>query len=272
MTVSRLAHLLLFALLGGLTGCGMFGGGSAKPPAWLARPAEHPACDDAMLCGVGTSQLTGIDAVEQARRSGLQEVAASILVDVQGEIVAATRSVLENGDASWSEDLAETITLRADAELPAARVLETYENPATGETAVLVGVPRLALVDKWLPELESAVGQADELLRQADVSGDADPIQSLKLLTRAQSTVTSVWVLANKLRVVANRTSAAGRIAAPWNRASQLVGTLASEITRHAGSLRLEIVSGDGQRGRIRGHLPALLLVQASRRAADGSW
>lgn len=272
MTASRLAHLFLFALLVGLPGCGLFGGGSTRPPAWLARPAEHPACDDALLCGVGTSSAPGLDAVEQARRAGLQEVAASILVDLQGEIVAATRSVLDDGDASWSEDLAETITLRADAELPAARVLETWEHADTGETAVLVGVPRLALVDKWLPELESAVGEADELLRQADAAGDAQPVEALERLARAQSTVNSVWVLANKLRVVANRTSAAGRIAAPWNRASDLVATLASEIARRAGSLRLEIISGDGQRGRIRGHLPAPLLVQASRRAADGSW
>ncbi|GJM22919.1 MAG: hypothetical protein DHS20C15_28340 [Planctomycetota bacterium] len=274
MTVRHVAHLLIVAAATLPAGCGLLGGDAAPaaPPAWLAQPAQHPACDDALLCGVGTSQLRGTAAIEQARRGGLQQISASILVDVQSEIVAATRSVLENGEAQWTEDLAENITLRSDSELPAARVIETYENPVNGDTAVLVGVPRLALVDKWLPELESAVGQADELVRQATAAGDTDPIQALTMLTEAQRTVNSVWVLANKLRVVANRTSASGRIAGPFNRTSSLVGSLASEITRHASSMRLTIVSGDGQRGRIRGHLPAPLLVEATLRNAEGEW
>lgn len=277
MTPSRRFQLLCALLLGGLlAACG----GPGKPvrptadeePAWVLRPESHPgARGGEYLVALGSASGRGAAARESAYRKGLQEVAASILVDVKSTVVSSTTSLLTKSQANWSERLVEDIRLGAEAELPGAETLDTFEQSSPAATILLVGVPRRELVDLWLPQLDAALGSARELARAAETEASGDVPRRLLALAQAQAVVADTWILANKLRVVATRTPQAPRVAASWNEIAGLMTSLSSDVTQLASQVRLSTVRGDGQEGRVRGRLAKSLVVRAEHVAPDGT-
>jgi len=242
----------------------------AGRPTWVDEPFRHPRCAQA-LCGVGGAK--GMD--EEARRLSLtramDDIIGSILVDVSSTIDIDTRTRRENDEVFWSEEIGEQVRLTMGEELPGVTTLERWTDPDRGETYTLAAVDRSIMLDQYLPPVLQAVHQSRALLDDADARETTDPGQAIRNTLQAYEALSSAYGDAVKARVVAARSVLEPRAQQAHAETSQLLADVSSRLARLSGSIRIQKVSGDGQRGVVGGALAQPLVARLLHRGAGGT-
>ncbi|MFT7465457.1 MAG: hypothetical protein ACI9EF_003824 [Pseudohongiellaceae bacterium] len=269
MTRSALLILLILLLLAVVPTCASTDGAglsgdsasrSASAPSWVLTPYQHPQVRrSSHMAGVGYAPGTSGAAREIAVQKALTDVTQTILSAIRSTVTVETNQRRENEDVSWTEELSQTIRLDSAADLPGYEVLDSWVDESNGETVVLVTVSRELTCSTLMPKVEQALTEAQEFLNTPADFSSSNPAQALFAALQAYGAVSERMLDATKAQVVADHSPLQPRAAANFRRATSLLDEASLRLANLAGAIRIDKVSGDGQRSAVRGSLPQRL-------------
>ncbi len=264
---SALLSLLLLAL----PACLSTGAGAL--PAWVDAPTEHPGCSRRdVLCAVGIASGEGPGVRELARQRAVEQIVSSVLVSVENTIEMDATSRQGDEGSFWTDEIRERIRVRSHQEdLPGVEVVERWVHPVRREVYVLVRVRRDLLLDRWLPGVERALDEGHTFLSHADDVAAEDPGRAIHHTLEAWRALSEAYGDAVKANVVARPSPDGGRARAAFEQASLMLADASTRLSELVSGVAVRALSGDGQRGTVRGELGEPLRVRLEYRDDAGA-
>lgn len=237
----------------------------AEAPAWVITPYEHPSVRRSVhMAGVGWANGTGGGAREIAVQKALTDVTQTILSAIRSTVLVATNERRENDDVTWTEELDQTIRVDSEGELPGYDVIDSWTDEQNGETVVLLVVSRELLASTLFPKIEQALAEADEFLDTPPELSQTRPAEALFRALQAYAVLSARMLDATKAQVVAANSRLQPQAQSNFNRATTLLDETSRRLAALSGSIRIDKISGDGQRSAVRGALAQPLTARLS--------
>ncbi|MCB9898271.1 MAG: LPP20 family lipoprotein [Planctomycetes bacterium] len=262
----------LFMLVLVLAACASPGADEASSPGWVESPTTHPKAPAAThLAAVGRASAKDGDPRATAYANAVNQIAQTIEVQVQGVLESESKSLLVDGQSSSSERLTETVRLVAAQDLPGATLVDTWQDPRTGEFDALVAVPRELLVRSDLDALGREMEAATTSLQTADALGGSSLGRALTHRLEAYDALARGEAHGTRARTVAFGGPLQRPAEEQLQRLRQRLVAVEGDLLRSVAALHLSIVSGDDQEGHVGARLAEPLVARIDAADDDGT-
>lgn len=235
---------------------------AAQVPDWYTSHTDASYPPEEFIIGVGSG--SGGNGIESAKKAALVDIVSQIRVQVQSEMKDVTQSFQMNKDEQIYSDFRNQTRTVVSGEISGAEIAETYIDQSTNTAYALAVVNRKTYSETIGSELANGWKQASDLRSAAkDYLSKGRLVEAIQSIQQARKVVAPLMARQVLYDAVAR--------SAFQSQLSFNPNVLQEDIRNLLSRVKVEIVGGNRQTGKIGAIFPQPLAVRVSVENGDSS-